>query len=110
MHSDLHCDNAEEDVFPNESKRARLADVAPSTQATSNCETYESVALKESDLDCYSVEKDLSVHKNECVETPSFQTLKQVHTITHNYFHFAMFKVASLCHIFVDFDCGETYL
>ena len=69
----------------------------------------ESVALKESDLDCYSVEKDLSVHKNECVETSSFQTLKQVHTITHNYFHFAMFKVASLCHIFVDFDCGQTY-
>ena len=81
-----------EDVFSNESKRARLADVSPSTQPTSNCETDESVALKESDLDCYSVEKDLSVHKNECVETSSFQTLKQVHTITHNYFHLAMFK------------------
>ena len=64
LHSDLHCDNAEEDVFPNESKRARLADLAPSTQP--------------------SVEKDLSAHKNECVETSSFQTLKQVHTITYS--------------------------
>ena len=45
LHSDLHCDNAKEDVFPNESKRARLADVAPSTQPTSNRETDESVAL-----------------------------------------------------------------
>ena len=99
LHSDLHCDKAEEDVFPHESKRVRLADVAPSTQPTSNCQTDESVALKESDTDCYSVEKDLSAHKNECVETSSFQTLKQVHTITHNYFHFAVFKVALLCRI-----------
>ena len=90
MHSDLHCDNAEEDVFPNESKRARLSDVAPSTQPTSNQETDESVALEESDLDCYDVEKDLSAHKNECVEPSSFKTLKQVHII--KYFHFAMFK------------------
>ena len=92
LHSDLHCYNAEEDAFPNESKRARLLDLAPSTQPTSNCEADESVALKKSDLDCYSVEKDLSVHKNESVETSSFQTLKHVHTITYDYFHFAMFK------------------
>lgn len=90
MHSDLHCDNAEEDVFPNESKRARLADVAPSTQPTSNRETDKSVALKESDLACYDVEKDLSAHKNECVEPSSFKALKQVHII--KYFHVAMFK------------------
>lgn len=55
-----------------------------------NRETDESVALKESDLACYDVEKDLSAHKNECVEPSSFKALKQVHII--KYFHFAMFK------------------
>ena len=73
LHSDLHCNNAEEDVFPNESKRARLADVAPSTQPTSNHETEKSIVLKESDLDCHDVEKDLSAHKNECMEPSSFK-------------------------------------
>ena len=46
--------------------------------------------IKESDLDCHDVKKNVSAHKNECVEPSSFQTLKQVHII--KYFHFAMFK------------------
>ena len=76
LHSDLHGDNAEENVFPNESKRVPIADVALSTQPLSN-------------LDSDDVEKDLSAHKTECVEPSSLQTFKQVHII--KYFHFATF-------------------
>ena len=89
LHSDVHGDNAEEDVFPNESKRARFADVALSTQPLSNRETDQSVARKESNLDSDDVEKDLSAQKTECVEPSSLQTFKQVHII--KYFHFATF-------------------